>query len=81
MTTITPTNAGSTAAMANNQNNNPSDTYSQTVYTNPTTGISFTRQELYEYSQGRKTNEMGDVVFFRPSFVDEDPWKGLRNKK
>ena len=55
--------------------------YSQVVYTNPVTGISFTRQELWEYGQGRKTNEKGDVVFFRPSFLEEDPWKALRKKK
>lgn len=53
----------------------------ETVYTNPVTGISFTRQELFDYEHGRKTNEKGHVVFFKPSFVDEDPWKALRNKK
>lgn len=52
----------------------------QPVYTNPVTGISFTRQQLLEYGQGGKTNEKGDVVFFRPSFLDDDPWQALRNK-
>jgi hypothetical protein len=51
------------------------------VYTNPVTGLSFTRQQLYEYGQGRKTNERGDVVLFRPSFLDEDPWRKLRDKE
>lgn len=79
MATTSSTYTGPTAATASH--NSSSDTYSQIVYTNPTTGISFTRQELYEYGQGRKTNERGDVVFFRPSFVDEDPWRTLKNKK
>jgi hypothetical protein len=70
-----------------NQNNGPggapsqytsSSSYSEVAYTNPVTGISFTRRELYQYAQGQKKNEKGDVVFFRPSFIDEDPWKHLR---
>jgi hypothetical protein len=70
-------NAIPTASTASTFSNN----YSEIVYTNPVTGISFTRQQIFEYGQGRKTNEKGDVVFFRPSFLDEDPWKGLRNKQ
>ena len=72
--------ADKTDSVASTANSLP-NAYSQVVYTNPVTGISFTRQELWEYGQGRKTNEKGDVVFFRPSFLDEDPWKALRKKK
>jgi hypothetical protein len=78
MTTNVPENTSSAAASAAQKSCN---TYSQTVYTNPVTGISFTRQQLYEYGQGQKTNEKGDVVFFRAGFVDEDPWKALRDRK
>jgi hypothetical protein len=47
-------------------------------YTNPTTGITLTRQELYEYAQGRKRDPSGrDVMYFKPSFVEEDPWRGM----
>jgi len=77
MTTSISDTTGSAASTANSFPN----TYSQVVYTNPVTGISFTRQDLFEYGQGRKTNEKGDVVFFRPSFLNEDLWKGLRSKK
>lgn len=46
-------------------------------YTNPDSGVSFTRQELYELRTGKK-NERGDLVFFQPSFVDSDPWAAVR---
>lgn len=49
------------------------------AYTNPSSGISFTRQELNELRNGKR-NEKGDVVFFQPSFVDPDPWAGLKKK-
>jgi hypothetical protein len=49
------------------------------AYTNPSTGISFTSQELNEMKQGKR-NEKGDLVFFQPSFVDEDPWKELKGE-
>jgi hypothetical protein len=78
MTTDVLENTSSAAASAAQQYCN---TDSQIIYTNPVTGISFTRQQLYEYGQGQKTNEKGDVVFFRASFVDEDPWKALRDRK
>ena len=78
MVTTMPANTGLTAGIAKDS----SGAYSQTVYTNPMIGISFTRQELFEYGQGRKTNAKGDVLFFKPSFVEDNPWSALlRNKK
>ncbi len=54
---------------------------SPVVYTDPVTDISITRQDLFAYGQGKRTNEQGDIVFFRPSFLDVDPWKAVRNKR
>jgi hypothetical protein len=48
-------------------------------YTNPVTGISFTHQELNDLRFG-KVNEKGDLVYFKPSFVDLDPWAKLKGK-
>jgi len=47
------------------------------AYTNPNSGISLTRQELSELRNGKK-NEKGDLVYFQPSFVDPNPWSGLK---
>jgi hypothetical protein len=46
-------------------------------YTNPDSGVSFSRQELFELRNG-KQNEKGDLVFFQPSFVDPNPWAVVR---
>lgn len=46
----------------------------QIAYQNPTTGISLTRQQLDAYAKGEIVNEKGDVVFFKPGFVVDDPW-------
>lgn len=54
-------------------------------WTSPWTGETFTNKLLVEYARGRweeKPNRMtGKVekvlVFFKPSFVDPDPWRGL----
>ncbi|KAF7512815.1 hypothetical protein GJ744_011918 [Endocarpon pusillum] len=74
----TPENAMSSAYKPNtSSSNNPSPV----VYTSPVTGISVTRQDLFEYGQGKRTNEHGDVMFFRPSFLDEDPWTKTLKKK
>jgi hypothetical protein len=42
------------------------------------TGISYTRAELDEWQNG-KVNKRGDKVYFKPGFVDEDPWARLKN--
>ncbi|KIW66104.1 hypothetical protein PV04_08308 [Phialophora macrospora] len=47
------------------------------MFTSPQTGISFTKQELDEWARG-KINEQGDKVYFKPGFVDDDPWSRLR---
>ncbi|ETI25470.1 hypothetical protein G647_02243, partial [Cladophialophora carrionii CBS 160.54] len=47
------------------------------VFTSPQTGISYTNQELDEWSRG-KLNDQGDKVYFKPGFVDADPWSRLR---
>ncbi|OCT47192.1 hypothetical protein CLCR_02693 [Cladophialophora carrionii] len=47
------------------------------VFTSPETGISYTKQELDEWSRG-KLNDQGDKVYFKPGFVDADPWSRLR---
>ena len=50
------------------------------AFTSPQTGISYTRQELEEWTRG-KVNERGDKVYFKPGFVAEDPWSRLRTDK
>ena len=46
------------------------------VYTSPT-GVGFTKAELNAWARGKK-NENGDLVFFKPGFISDDPWKRLR---
>ncbi|KAJ9610764.1 hypothetical protein H2200_005541 [Cladophialophora chaetospira] len=50
------------------------------AFTSPQTEIAYTRQELQELMNG-KVNERGDKVYFKPGFVDEDPWSRLRKKE
>jgi hypothetical protein len=74
MNTVT-TNTNPTAAADYTASGAPSK---QSEYSHPVSGISLSHREIDEYASGRKTNEKGDVVFFRPSYVDEDPWKSIR---
>lgn len=46
----------------------------------PRTGISYTRAELDAWAKG-KVNANGDLVYFKPAFVSEDPWFRLRDGK
>lgn len=81
--------SGSSAAAASPENamlsaykpNTSSNSPSPIVYTSPVTGISVTRQDLFEYGQGKRTSEHGDIMYFRPSFLDEDPWNAPRKKR
>lgn len=59
--------------------------YDPVAYTHPVTQISLTRSELSAYERGVVTHVVdnngnsGSVkVYFRPSFVEDDPWKGLQ---
>ncbi|KIW93851.1 uncharacterized protein Z519_05166 [Cladophialophora bantiana CBS 173.52] len=49
-----------------------------TIFTSPETGMSYTSEELDEWTRG-KINERGDKVYFKPGFVCDDPWFRLRN--
>ncbi|KIX99701.1 uncharacterized protein Z520_04337 [Fonsecaea multimorphosa CBS 102226] len=57
----------------------PAQQQQQTSYafTSPQTGISYTSEELEQWSRG-KVNARGDKVFFKPGFVSDDPWFRLR---
>jgi hypothetical protein len=49
-------------------------------YTNPVTGISFTHAELEELAYG-KVNKHGIKVYFKPGFVNDDPWWRLKERR
>jgi hypothetical protein len=57
----------------------PSRQQANFMFTSPQTGISYTKQELEEWARG-KINGQGDKVYFKPGFVDDDPWSRLRKK-
>ncbi|EXJ67708.1 uncharacterized protein A1O5_09054 [Cladophialophora psammophila CBS 110553] len=61
-------------------NSIPFSTQQQTtiIFTSPETGISYTSEELDEWTRG-KINERGDKVYFKPGFVYNDPWFRFRN--
>ena len=60
------------------QRNQRSD---QIAYTSPFTGATLTRPELETLARGEKTNARGDPVYFKPSFIDPDPWAIFRKKR
>ena len=49
----------------------------QMAYRNSSTGISLTRAELNAYGKGHVRIEEADAVYFKPGFVDDDPWRAL----
>ena len=53
----------------------------QIAYTSPFTGATLTRPELETLARGEKTNARGDPVYFKPSFIDPDPWAIFRKKR
>lgn len=53
------------------------------AYTSPA-GAQMTRKELNEYSRGKeviKEDGTKDVVFFKPGFIDENPWARLERER
>lgn len=50
------------------------------AFTSPDGQTTYTRSELDELARG-KPNSNGDLVFFKPGFVSEDPWFRLRSRK
>lgn len=61
---------------------NPSSRQDPTpAFTSPETGISFTHEELKDLMEGKKINERGDKVYFKPGFVTNDPWARLRGNQ
>ncbi|KKY17738.1 hypothetical protein UCRPC4_g05371 [Phaeomoniella chlamydospora] len=68
----------------NNQRNNRRGNHRDNQYNEPwvaPSGRVFSPQELRDYAQGKIKNEKGDTVYFKPSFIDPDPWAALRQKK
>ena len=56
----------------------PTEQHSVYVFASPQTGIPYTKQDLEELARGR-IDERGDRVYFKPGFVDDDPWSRLHN--
>lgn len=59
-----------------NRRHHPQDA-EEICYSNPETGISFTRRQLDEYAKGKEEvlpDGSRRKVFFRPSFVEDDLW-------
>ena len=50
---------------------------SQIGWTSPDTGETFTNDQLRRLARGEETDANGEQIYFKPSFVDPDPWKGL----
>jgi hypothetical protein len=49
------------------------------VYTSPTNpSYGLTPTELTELRSGRP-NARGDTVYFKPDFINENPWKALQD--
>jgi hypothetical protein len=36
---------------------------------------------LDQLARGEKRNDRGDRIFFKPSFIDPDPWRRVRELK
>ncbi|KAJ4609879.1 hypothetical protein HRR85_006152 [Exophiala dermatitidis] len=47
------------------------------AFSAPNSNTFYTRAELDEWARG-KVNARGDVVYFKPAFVSDDPWARLR---
>ena len=59
--------------------NQPSS--SDIAYTSPTSpDYKLTSAELNALRNGR-LNARGDMVFFKPGFIDENPWKALQEQE
>ncbi|EXJ86796.1 hypothetical protein A1O3_03750 [Capronia epimyces CBS 606.96] len=50
------------------------------MFTNPATNRFYTRTDLNDWAQG-KVNARGDMVYFKPAFISDDPWARLRPKE
>jgi hypothetical protein len=50
------------------------------AFSAPSTDTHYTRAELDEWARGRP-NRHGDLVFFKPGFVCDDPWARHRDGK
>ncbi|RVX73306.1 hypothetical protein B0A52_02948 [Exophiala mesophila] len=51
----------------------------QIAFTSPDGQTTYTRSELDEWARGKRNNN-GDLVFFKPGFITEDPWSRLRGR-
>ncbi|KEF60786.1 uncharacterized protein A1O9_02348 [Exophiala aquamarina CBS 119918] len=49
------------------------------VFTSSATNTNYTKAELDVWARGKR-NLNGDLVFFKPGFISEDPWSRLRDK-
>ncbi|KIV94955.1 hypothetical protein PV10_02669 [Exophiala mesophila] len=57
----------------------PGTSTEQIAFTSPDGKTTYTRSELNEWARG-KPNNNGDLVFFKPGFITEDPWSRLRGR-
>lgn len=49
------------------------------VFTSAISNTNYTKADLEAWARGKK-NPNGDLVFFKPGFISEDPWSRLRDR-